>query len=323
MNTNFFQRLSVRERVHARDKADVLVALLHNWASSYPCIRSMRIPSVALLTATVAPHIAPVDALASAQLSFWIFGVDDLADERALSLDELERRAERWYAIARGEPDPPGQEDELSQMLRQIRAALSRFRLFEQLGDHWAAEVRALVEAMLEEYRYALAYEHKGAQGLPSLDRYIASGLHSIGVPLWGWAVWLATDDPSILDGLVLLQQATAYASAAVRLYNDLRSYEKELGEGNVNSVLISHHQLLEQGHDQASSLAQAQQQILDLADVYGGQCAAVASQIQSDRGNVERVLLHTVDFHSFFYGRSRHDYNVTSLSGIYRLLDA
>lgn len=321
---HFFQGLSLREKLQARSTADVLVALLTRWGTHYPFVRPVRIPSVALLTATVAPHIPPADAMPSAQLSFWIFGVDDIADERTISPVELEKRAAYWYKIARGQDtDPVDKADGLAEMLIEIRTALSQLPLFQVLQPYWAAEVQGLVDAMIQEYHYGLDYTTRGEAALPDLDEYLGWGLHSIGVPLWSWAVWLGNRDPSIADYLEPIIQATEYCSAAVRLYNDLRSFEKEVQEQNVNAVLIACRQIRAglPASSAPEALAHARSRILALADEYGARCREAVARIHTTTGQVEETLIRTVDFHAYFYARSQHDYNVTSLSDIYQLL--
>jgi hypothetical protein len=324
MSPNFFDTLGGREKRLARDRTDVLTAMLMRWARQYSTIRTARVPSVALLTATVAPRIAPIDAFVSTKLAFWIFGVDDIADERAVPLAELEKRASQWCLIARdGSADQVDETDELATMFLEIRRELSTFPLFESLQGHWILEVRRFVEAMIWEYRWGVGYTTHGPDALPTLDEYLNQGLHSISIPLWAWTIWAAANDHTVCLCLEPINQATEYAGAAVRLYNDLRSFEKEREEGNINSVLITYCAMLDEHPDipVEDLVPQAKQYILQLADAYGQKCTDLVRQVRTDSGKAEEALSRIVAFHAYFYGRSRHDYNSTSMRDVYNLL--
>src|SRR5512140_2010554 len=163
----FFQALSDEERKDIAAKTDVNAARLRAWAQCYTCVRPQRIPAVAMLTATVTPRATPADALPPMQLSFWIFGVDDLADEHLISLAELRQRSGLWHSAALiGMVDnrQPEAGDELTSMLLEVRSALARYPLFEPLRQPWAYEVRRLVDAMTQEYEAALDYQARGPE---------------------------------------------------------------------------------------------------------------------------------------------------------------
>jgi hypothetical protein len=324
MSANIFDSLSPRERQLAQDRADVLSALLTKWLRRHCVVREVRVQSLSFYTAMVLPRISPTDALISAKLAFWIYGVDDVADERTVPLAELEERAERWYEVAESSShDQPGETDGLAEMLAEIASELSRFPLFEYLRPHWALEVRRLVQAMIWEYRSGVAYTAGGPDALPTLDEYLEQGWHSIGVPLWALTVWAAADDSSVCADLKAINQATEYAAAVVRLYNDLRTFEKELGEGNVNSVLITFYTLLNEHPDKPVEdlVDRAKQHILQLADSYGQKCVGLVQQIHTDSGKAEEMLSRSVAFYAHFYGRSSRDYRPTSMVDVYGLL--
>jgi hypothetical protein len=324
MAQSFFDTLGAREKQLARDRTDALTAVLVRWARRYSIVRTARIPSVALLTTLVAPRLSPLDVLVTAKLAFWIFGIDDIADERTVSLAQLEEKARQWCSIAEAGPgDQIGEVDELATILLEIREELSRLPLFEALQGYWALEVRRFVEAMIWEYRWGIEYTTHGPDALPTLEDYLDQGVHSISIPLWAWMFWAVMDDPSVCGCLRSLEQAAEHAAAAVRLYNDLRSFEKELGEGNINSVLITYHTMLHErpGEPVEGILQEAKQHILQLADSYGQRCIDLVRPAHTDSGQAEEMLSCAVAFHAYFYGRSRHDYNVTSMDDVYRLL--
>ena len=324
MSQSFFDTLDAREKQLARDRTDALTEMLTRWAQRYPSVRMARVPSVALLTATVAPRVSPIDALVSTKLAFWIFGIDDIADERTVPLAALEEKARQWCLIAGdGSGDEVDETDELDAMFLEIKRDLDTFPLFELLQDYWRQEVRRFVEAMIWEYRWGIEYTARGPDALPTLKEYLNQGLHSISIPLWAWTIWSAANDPTVCVYLEPLNLATEYAGTAVRLYNDLRSYEKELEEENINSVLITCQVMRnEHPHRPVEHLVpQAKQHVLQLADAYGQRCIDLVRQVRTDSGQAEEMLSRMVVFHAYFYGRSRHDYNVTSMRDVYDLL--
>ena len=320
MTSQFFQILDREEQHRIAATTEVLATMLSDWAQQYRRIRLTNIPAVALLTSTVAPRMLPVEVLPTMKLSFWIFGVADLADERQLPLAELRGRMERWYAAAlhgtidRGAMERP---DELTSMLLEVRSALARQALFKPLYKRWALEVRRLVEAMIQEYHFGLEYQANGSRTLPCMDSYLLYGAASIGVPLWALSVWMVTHDTSILEQLEPIYLATQHAGAAVRLYNDLISFEKGPCKNAISAVLICQQQARQNALDE--SLTEARRSVRRLADIYGQRCLDLTRQIHTDSGIVEETLRRTVEFHAGFY--SAHDYSAAPLSRVPDLL--
>ena len=324
MSHRFFRTLNDRERDGINDRAQTLAQMLLQWAAGYSVTRHRRVPSVALLTAACVPRIPPHDALPTMKLSFWEFGIDDIADERQVSQSELESLARHFGSLAGGHPPTPqANRDELSAMLHEVRGDLARYPLFASLGEAWAQEVERFVMAMAFEYRYGSSFRKAGPETLPSLEEYLSWTLYSIGIPLWALAIWIAADDASILKCLEPVWEATRHASIAVRLLNDLRTYRKEIEEQSVNAVLIA-------GHADATgnagpipgeqALAGAVERLKQLVDTHCQLCLDAAGRVRTDSGMVEETLARTALFHADFYGGGE-DYNTTSLSQVGQLL--
>ncbi len=268
MSSTFFDRFSETEKHFLGKRTKTLTGVLEEWSRGYPCMRPARASSMALLTAITSPRLTVSDSLAGMKIALWVFGVDDLADERRVSLTDLLKMAERAYLSAKNGTNGHDKNDELLTMLLEIRNDLSRFRLFEPLREYWAFSVRRLIEAMAQEYRYALSFNAEGAQTLPTLDEYLIEGLYSLGAPLWATSIWITQDDPSVLEQIELIDSATRHASRAIRLYNDFRTLDKELAEGNVNSIIIAYYKVLVSHEiNIEDGLAAAKRCILGLAD--------------------------------------------------------
>ena len=322
MGGTLFDTFSAKEKQFFWERTQILAQALEEWMRGYSCMRPVRIPLLALLTAMTSPHVPAPDVIGGEKMALWIFGIDDLADERRVSLADFLEKGERWCQSARDGKDSGGENDELTTMILEIRQDIERFRLSEPLLDRWVSGVSRVVEAMAQEYRYALLFNTEGDQALPSLGEYLNEGLYSLGLPLWSTVIWITQDDPSILAQIELIDVATRHASRATRLYNDLRTFDKEMAEGNVNSVMIAYYKVLAD-HEvpPESGLAEAKRYILQLADFFGRECYTLLKQIHTESGQVEETLSRLVAFHSYFYGRSEHDYHITSLSNIQTLL--
>lgn len=298
--------------------------MLATWAMRYSAVCTVRVPSVALLTSTVLPSLSPIDALVSAKLVLWIYGVDDLVDEYQISLKELDRQAQNWYRIAADDAIwEDEQHGELDRMLMETKRDLFIYPLFESLHQHWAAELRRLIESIAARHRTAIAYAAHGPSALPSIEQYLRLGLHSMGVPLWSWAIWAVVDDPSIQEYLDPIVQATEHAATAIRLYNDLRTYERELAEGSVNSVLIVYHAMQSDAPDQPVErvLIEAKQHVMHLAVSYGHRCTASLRDVHTGSGVPEKVLLRAIAFSHCFYDQGGRDDHLAPARGVYELL--
>ena len=316
MTGKFFQTLDRKEQHRIASTTEVLVTMLSDWAQQYRCIQLAHIPSVALLTSTVAPRMLPTEVLPTMKLSFWILGVDNLADERQLPLAELRRRMEQWYAAAlHGTLDRRTMErpDELTSMLLEVRSELARQILFKPLYKRWALEVRRLVEAMLQEYHFGLEYQANGSRTLPGMDSYLLYSAASTGVPLWALSIWMVTHDMSLLQQLEPIYLATQHASAAVRLYNDLIAFEKEPYKNSINAILISQQQARRNALDE--TLTEARRAVQRLADLYRQRCRDLIQQIHTDSRVIEETLHRTVEFHADFYSAHDHRTPVTQPS--------
>jgi hypothetical protein len=256
--------------------------------------------------------------LTVAQMILWVFGVDDEGDERLITLAEMRRKAEKWYLIAKNGPENDvDTSDELTAILLEMMDNLSRSSMFESLREYWASRLRILVEAMAQEYEYGLQYGAHGVRALPTLDEYIRGGIHSIGFPLWGTTVLILLRDPSVVNHLESIERAMEYAGAAGRLYNDIRTLDRELQESNINSIVVVYRALLNENPNMAEkeALSEATQHILRLADSYAQRCYDLLGQIHTDTGQIEETIFHVTNFNAYFYVDGRQDYHTASLA--------
>lgn len=323
MAGSFLDTLSAEEKQRIRDRTDTLIELLEKWIRQYPFIRTTRIPTIALVTATALPWMSVSDVLTAAKVLFWIFGVDDKVDERIFTLAEIRRKADQWYSIANhGPTNERDDNDELTAILLEIRKGLSKSHLFEPLREYWSNSVRCLIEAMIQECQYRLQYNAYGACALPPLDEYLHND--SVGMYLWQSAVLILLRDSSVIEHFESINEAINYAGAAVRLYNDVRTFDREIQEGGINAILILYHTMLngDPNTTKGNVLTKAKQYVLHLADSYAQRYYNLAGQLETDSGQFEETTSRMLAFHAHFYGYSEHDYHTTSLAEAYQMLN-
>lgn len=324
MTKTFFDTLSPQENQRIWERTETLVDLLDNWARRYTAIRATRIPTAALVTAMSLSRLPPLDALPAAQVILWVFGFNDMVDEQRLTPEEMDFKAEQWYRIANhGSSNDADRSDELTAILLEIRSELSKSHLFERLRKHWASRLRILVQAMAQEHQYALQYSTHGNQTLPPLSEYVHGGLNSIGFPFWGATVLVLLRDSSVMEHLEAIIETIRYAGAAARLYNDVRSLDREIQEKNINSAFIIYHTMLEKDSSisRERGLSEARQQVLELADSYAQRSYDLVRQFSTESGQIEEVISRVVAFHSYCYGHSErgYDYYTTSSAQVHK----
>ncbi len=315
MTENSLEALSASQKQQIQGRAQALARSLQAWAELHPFVRPKRISTLALVVATVLPHLPFDDALLVAKLTLWIFGIDDQIDEQLLPLPEAQRKAQSWRALLGGETNPTS-DDELTNVLWQIREQLSASPMFGPLQAHWAGCVSTLVETMVRECQAGLAYHARGPDTLPPLEDYLRDGAHSIGMHLWQSTVLVLVRDASILSNLEQIQEAIGLAGRAIRLYNDVQTFDKEMREGGVNAILILYH-----AEPEATSLADAKGRVLTLADSYAQKCCSQLKQIGTTTGQFEETTRRLVAFHGSFY--RRHDYHTIPTDQVNGLLDS
>jgi len=322
-----FDTLSAEEKQHIIQKAGSLVEPLKKWASGYTVIRPIRIPMSALSTAiafaTVIPPMPPVECVLLSKLGLWTFGVDDVTDGRKMPLAEFERKVETWCSIASLDTDTIDDNHDLTTMILEVKNELSKHRLFGSLCRQWSFSTRIFLEGIAQEYRHALDHGAGRLPTLPTLEEYLRYSIGSIGVFVWSFTAFIILDDLSIREQLEPISEALRYTSLALRLYNDLQTFDKEIEEGKINSIVIKYHAMLNKDPNttKGSALAQAKQCVLQLANSYAQKCYELTEQIETDTGQIERIIYRLVAFHAYFY--SQHDYHTTPLTTLQEIFDA
>lgn len=319
MSEKFFAHWSAAEKAALAQNRGTLEKMITAWGQGYPgCLRPERIPPVALVVALAVPRLPPPQALLVAKLILWIFGVDDAADEQRYTHTDLVRKADDWYQVAARGRVRPDDGDAFTAMLAEIRSELAAARFFELWGETWADHVRRIVQLMAHEYRQGERYRAEGAAALPPLDEYLRTGIYTVGFPVWATLVAILVGEAALVRQFDLVNQAIQLAGAAIRLYNDLQTAEKEKLETKINALVILEHQLSESGAGQAGGIA-ARQWVRRLADEKGQACRALCARLHTESGQLETAITRIVDFHAVFY--SERDYHTTTPADLDHML--
>jgi hypothetical protein len=322
MVRNFLNALAKKEKQLIKDRTNALVDLLENWAQQYPKLGPV-IPMIALTSAVAMPYVSITDAFAWARAIAWIFLVDYKADPQTFTYQDMQQKATQWYSIAIDWPaSKVDTGDELTAELADITNDMSKSCLFETLREYWAVRLQDHVLNVAQECQNALEYTHHGPHTLPSLDDYLRIGIRSVGYPFVGSLAMILHRDSSVLECIEQINEILECAGAALRLYNDIATLDKEIQAGEVNSIMVVYHTLLdkESGPTEESVLSEAKQYILRLADSYAQTCYNLVEQLGTDSKQFEVMSYQLVALHAHFYGHTEQDYHTTSLEKVHQM---
>lgn len=303
-----------RERIFALTRE--LSGALEEWVKRYPqLMRAVRVPQLSLTLAATASFLSVRELLPAARLSMWLFAVDDLCDEGSAE-ERAQGAAERWSRLERGvalldEPAGTGDGDPLLQSMRDIRDELGGFPLFAPLRASTVGFLREVLRAMQREDAWATRYRQSPQDPLPSSRDYLETGLHSVAV-LPVYLSMLATmGDDSIPSHLPRLLEMGHEAALCIRLANDLRSYERELAEGKLNSLVILQRELsTQQGLEPAAALERARAEVKARMAGALERCVEIGRRARTGSARPERYTTDLMSFVCDFY--AHHDYHHT-----------
>lgn len=259
-------------------------------------VRPARFAAISRIMAAAGPDLPRRDQELLADVFLFIFALDDLIDEGGLSDEEVELRLDQYRACAALAPRPEIAFDPVARCLRGLAERLRRARLGAALFPAWVRRVEDMLEGMRFERRVAAAL--RAGAPAPTLERYLEHGRHSVAIAFFAMSAWMLIGEAAAPGALPLLERAERHLSLAARLANDLRSHERELGEGAINALSIV-------GPDGAGALrARAQEELAAGRAVLAGGAAARAGVARSAaylEGFAAAVvdLYETRDFHT------------------------
>ncbi|GIJ10469.1 terpene synthase family protein [Micromonospora andamanensis] len=216
-----------------------------------PPVDATMLSALALSTAFIAPWCSAAELRTANRTSLWVTAEDWRIDSEIDSLEEAAATVTTCLAVAAGAA--PADDDQLGQFLADIRDDLAATPLFPRLGHLWRDELRRMLDAELQEWRWRAARSTSLAD-LPSASDYLANAA-GYGATWVNISHWIATGAVESEEHLATLATASYEVEKVLRLVNDLASYKRDVKAGDLNILML--------GVDES----EVRQQAVDLAD--------------------------------------------------------
>ncbi|MEH0824746.1 MULTISPECIES: terpene synthase family protein [unclassified Micromonospora] len=191
--------------------------------------------SIALAIAFSAPWCDAAELRLTNRAVLWGFALDWQVDHLASSAAEVDRLVQQQLAVAAGAP--AAADDPLGRFLAGLRADLAAAPTFGTLGGGWREAVRRTLEAMRREWHWRAA-GRDGVLPLPSLADYLANA-DNLACTVVNVAHWISVGGTEVPDRFERLVAASDAVQRALRLVNDLATYERDLRWGDLNAIML------------------------------------------------------------------------------------
>ncbi|MEU9510645.1 terpene synthase family protein [Micromonospora sp. NPDC048170] len=241
---------------------------------------TMLFANVSLAIAFGAPWCTAEQLRAANRTVLWGFALDWLIDHRARSRDEVDGLVTRCLAVADGEP--PAADDHLGAYLAALQGELTTSPAFAAHRPLWRDRVAATVRAMAREWEWKTG---SCRMSLPSLDEYLDNA-DNHACTIVNVAHWLYTGDEATLARLDELVMVSDQVQRALRLVNDLGTYERDLRWGDLNALLL------------VDDRAEVEQRLAELVDT----CRRMLVPLRSTCPREADYLARQIGFSSGFY---------------------
>ncbi|MFG1837534.1 terpene synthase family protein [Micromonospora sp. NPDC049175] len=232
--------------------------------------------SIALAIAFSAPWCDAAELRLTNRAVLWGFALDWQVDRLATSAAELDRLVQGQLLVADGAP--AATTDPLGQFLAGLRADLAAVPAFATLGGAWLAAVERTLAAMRREWHWKAGIRDH-LRPSPTLAEYLGNA-DNLACTVVNVAHWIRTggaDTPARLDRLVVASDAV---QRALRLVNDLSTYERDLRWGDLNAImLVDDRSMVEQ------DLTRLVGQATDLIDELRADCPREAAYLARQLG--------------------------------------
>ncbi|MFR9779464.1 terpene synthase family protein [Micromonospora sp. MS34] len=243
--------------------------------------------SIALAMAFSAPWCDATELRLTNRFVLWGFALDWQVDHEIRSIGELDMLVRRQLAVADGAPAEP--DDPLGRFLAELRAELAAVPAFATLSGEWRDAAERTLVAMRREWRWRAAGSDAGR---PGLDEYLANA-DNLGCTVVNVAHWIRNGGPAAHTRLGPLVAASDAVQRALRLVNDLGTYERDRRWGDLNALmLVTDRSVVER------ELAARMRQAMALVD-------ELRPQHPREAAYLTRQLGHTSGFYRFtdFWG--------------------
>jgi len=172
------------------------------------------------------------------QTVLWITAADDLFDGQALSEPDLSRIIADCLQVA-CYPDARASHP-YAAALKELRDSLATRTTWPPLQAPWAAALTQVFDGSMYEYWMNRRFSGQSTNpSFPTFEEYFSFSRLSIGLAfLWLTGI-IAEDRIELIPHVPDLLAFAAQCANALRLTNDLATYQRERREGTLNSVLV------------------------------------------------------------------------------------
>lgn len=212
-----------------------LLAGLKHWSRDQPWVSGTPTAAMAMATAMISPWRPFEELLPVARICAWTYALDDFTEQGSLSEQQLEDMLRRCSNIvATGVPDAG---HPLLGGLSQIQQELAQTPLHPELHDLWARKFDRCLDGMRYDWHAGRARLHGSAADL-TVEDYLA---HKDSILMWITHLprWITSPETSLPRHLPALLPAFEDFATAVRLANDLASFNWEAAEPGQNNILM------------------------------------------------------------------------------------
>lgn len=186
--------------------------------------------SIALAMAFSAPWCTAAQLRPSNHAVLWGFALDWQVDHETAAAADLDLLIQRQRAVAGGGPPDPA--DPLGGFLAELRAELAAGPGFAAVREAWRDALERTLSAMRREWQWR-ADGHR-----PGLADYLANA-DNLACTVVNVAHWAGVGGAAAYAHLDRLVAASDAVQRALRLVNDLATYERDLRWGDLNALLL------------------------------------------------------------------------------------
>jgi hypothetical protein len=215
---------------------------LQECATAYPALFPARpfgptvFSGVALANAFGSPWATPAQIRIAARTALWAFAADWLVDYVATSRDEIDALVRGCEAVGDGgapDPDVP-----LQVFLASLRDDLAGSLDWAALRPIWRDHLQRYLLANAREWEWKSAHASGGVTGLPTFEEYLANA-DNFGSSFVNVSHWIHNGSVRTTGPLQQLAEVSAEVQRALRLLNDLVTYERDLTWGDLNGLML------------------------------------------------------------------------------------
>ncbi|WP_432826756.1 terpene synthase family protein [Dactylosporangium sp. CA-092794] len=186
--------------------------------------------TVAMATAFGAPWCTREQLRIANLTALWVFAADWRVDYLAERPGDVEAVVEGCLRVADGET--PAEGDELGRMLAEVRDELAAAPAFAAHRPAWREELRRMLAAMRREWQW------KHSRTLPAFPEYLENA-DNFGSSWVNVSHWIGLGEPGTLDNLAALTGVGRTVQRVLRLVNDLATYRRDVGWGDLNALML------------------------------------------------------------------------------------